>query len=241
MVVKGRPVTILFILLFITTSGCASLPCRTHPELEARSKTIKTLGLLSPNVVIYSFSFKHVTVPEDDWSAEGSENIQKALTEFFKKTPFGIKSITVDKGLEKEMEDVFALYEAVSLSIQLHTYGGFKFPEEMTNFQYSIGPIHDILERYDADALLFIEAVDEVSTTGRKAMKVGMILALPVTKSPFLPRAGVTTLSAAFVDSEGTILWYNMKSSKGGFNLRKPGSAARLIHHVFSSFPGLNK
>ena len=63
--------------------------------------------------------------------------------------PLEIKPITLDKEIEEEMEEIYALYNAVSTRIILHTQGDNKFPEKVENFDYSIGFIENILKRYE--------------------------------------------------------------------------------------------
>ncbi len=152
-------------LLFIAL-GCAPPAYRAHPELEMRFKDIKTTGLIPPDIKIYELTAGGVRELRDDWSDKGRENVIKALIEGFKEKEVEIKALTIDKDIEEEIEDIQALYRAVSMSIQLHTYNQqFIFPEKMKRFDYSIGPIERILNTYGADALIFVYGFDEICNT----------------------------------------------------------------------------
>jgi hypothetical protein len=228
--------------LLCTAFGCAAVaPYRAHPEFELRTKNIKTSGLLSPDIRIYEFTAGGVRELRDDWCAMGKENVQGALIQCFREKPLEIKPIMVDKEIEEEMRDIYALYRAVSTSINIYTYGDFKFPEKMKNFDYSIGPIDKILQKHGTDALIFVYGFDEISTGGRKALQAAGIIAGALTGVVVLPRSGITVVNAAIVDPSGTILWYNAKGSQGGYDLRNPESATNFIRSILSDYPGMRK
>lgn len=117
--------------------GCAAPAYRTHQELEMRAKNIKTAGLAPPVTKIYELTAGGVRELKDDWSAHGKQNVTRTIIESFKGKPMEIKMLTIDKDIEEEIEDVRALYEAVSTSILQHTYGETSlFPEKQKNFDY---------------------------------------------------------------------------------------------------------
>ena len=234
-------------LLFMAF-GCAPITKTVHPQFEIRTKDIKTTGLLSPDIKIYEFTAGGMRELRDDWCAKGKENVERALIECFREKPFGIKSITVDKDLEEEMADVYALYRAVSNSINLHTQVGDQhFPGKVKNFDYSIGSVEEILKKYGGEALIFVSGFDEISTAGRQTLKaVGIIAgvalaAAGVGGAMIIPRSGITLVSVALVDSSGTILWYNIKANQGGYDLRKPESATEFVREILSNYPGVKK
>ena len=228
--------------LLLLAFGCAGVaPYRAHPEFEMRTENIKTSGLLSPDIKIYEFTAGGVRELRDDWCAKGRENVQGALIQCFQGKPLEIKPITVDKEMEEEMEDIYALYRAVSISINTHTYGDFKFPEKMKTFDYSIGPIDKIMQKHGTDALVFVYGFDEISTGGRKALQAAGIIAGVLTGVVVMPRSGVTVVSAAMVDPSGAILWYNIKGSQGGYDLRDPQSATNFIRSIVFDYPGVKK
>jgi hypothetical protein len=243
--------TVIFVLglcLLFMAFGCAPITKTVHPEFEIRTKYIKTAGLLSPDIKIYEFTAGGMRELRDEWCAKGKENVQRAVIECLMDKPLEIKPITIDKEMEEEMEDmedIYALYRAVSTSINFHTQGDNKFPEKVKNFDYSIGSVDKILKRYGGDALIFVTGFDEISTAGRQALKaVGIIAgvalaAAGVGGAVIVPRSGITLISIALVDSSGTILWYNIKGSQGGYDLRNPESATKFVREILSDYPGV--
>ena len=227
-------------LLFMAF-GCAPKIYRAHPELEMRSKDIKKPGLISPNVKVLELTAGGIRELRDDWSIRGEENVLRAITENLEEKQIEIKALTVDEDIQEEMEDIQALYRAVSISIILHTYGPFVFPEKKKNFDYSIGSIERILEKFGSDALIFTYGFDEISTKGRKALKVASIVAGAFTGVVIMPRSGITVVSVALVDASGTIFWYSIKGSEGGYDLRKHKSTSKLVKDILSGFPRLGK
>ena len=231
-------------LLFMAF-GCAPIMKTVHPEFEIRTKDIKTTGLLSPDIKIYEFTAGGMRELRDDWCATGKENVQRAVMECLGEKPFVIKPITIDKDLEEEMADIYALYKAVSATINTHILGTeYQFPEKVKNFDYSIGSVEKIFKRYEVDALLFVYGYDEISTAGRKVLKVVGIIASAALAAAagggyiITPRSGITLMSVALVDSSGSILWYDIRASEGTYDLRKPESASGFVRSVFSNYPG---
>lgn len=225
-------------LLIPFVFGCAPKTYRAHPEFEQRVKSITHPGMLPSDVKVYELTAGGVQELRDDWCKIGKENVEKSIHEAFKQRPFTVEQLLVDKEIEEEIEDIQALYRAVSLSIQLHTYNPqFIFPEKTKNFIYSVGPVDKILKKYGADALIFVYGFDEISTGGRKALMAAGIIVGAFTGVMIAPREGITAVSIALVDSSGTILWYNLKASAGGKDLRDFDSCSSMINNIVAEFP----
>ncbi len=221
--------------------GCAPVTYRTHPEFEMRAKNIKTTGLLSPDVKIYEFTAGGLRELRDDWCAMGKEAVQGSLIQCFSEKPLEMKPITIDKEMEEEMEDIYALYRAVSISISTHTYGDSKFPEKTKNFDYSIGPIEKILQQYGVDALVFVYGFNEIPTSGRKTLQAAAAVVGAFTGVVAMPRSGITVVNVAVVDPSGAVLWYNFKGRQGEYDLRDLRSATNFIKTILSDYPGVKK
>jgi hypothetical protein len=238
---KKLSLVIFALCLLPTVFGCAPVTYRAHPELEMLSKNIKTLGFTSPDIKIYEFTAGGIRELRDDWCLKGRQNVQWAFMDCLNDKSLKMKPILKDKASEEEMEDIYALYRAVSASIFLHTYGDFKFPEKQKNFDYSIGSIENILKKHEVDTLIIISGYDEIATSGRKALTVAGMVAGAVTGVMIVPRAGITALTVALIDPSGAILWHNAKASQGGHDLRNAESANALVKDILSSFPRLGK
>ena len=56
-----------------------------------------------------------------------------------------------------------------------------------------------------------------------------------------IPRGGITQVSVGIVDASGSILWYNVKASEGGYDLRDRESATKLLAEILSDLPRFKK
>jgi hypothetical protein len=256
MTIRTKILSILLTGQLIT--GCASAPAfRAHPQLEMRSRSIMTPQLIPPDIRIYELTAGGDRNLKADWCSAGQENVLKSIKEAFKEKQIEVKMMPVDKDIEEELEDIQALYRAVSTSIILHTYNQeFLFPEKQKYFDYTIGPIDNILKKFNTDALIFVYGIDRISTAGRQALiggailigaLIGVGLAVAAPPSFFIPSVGspvligMEAISVALVDSSGTILWYSVKNISGGDDLRDYESCANLVKDIFSDFPELKK
>jgi hypothetical protein len=210
-----------------------------HPEFNKRALRIKTPGMIAPDVNICELTAGGVREIRDDWSAAGEQNVADALAECLDEQACTVKTCVVGKEIEEELVDIHALYRAVSQSIQIHTYGPHLFPEKQKNFVYSVGSIENLLDRLEADALIFVYGYDEISTVGRKALTVLGVALGAVTGVMILPNSGITAVSVSLVDPSGAILWYSVKAGAGVYDLRKPESAKTLLKDILSDLPRL--
>ncbi len=212
-------------------------PHRAHPDLHARAKGIRTVAVVPPSIKIYSLSAGDVKELREDWSAAGRENVVRALREGLRGQAVELGTQPPDREIQGELEEVQALFRTVSLTIIQRTYSTYPFFTKLENFDYSVGPIDRILRKYRADALLLVYGYDEISTGGRKALKVvGAVL-------PFVggPSSGDTGMAIALVDRTGAILWFRIEADRGGYDLRDPESASEFITAMLSDLPRLGK
>jgi len=200
--------------LFCFTEGCMPAPHRAHPQFESRVAKIKALTLVPPAVEVYELSPSGLSELRDDWCMLGRKNIEEALIEKFTRKQYSIRTLRADSAVRKELAEIQALYTQVNRSIQLHSYGPQAFPEKVTRFEYGMGSVRSVLEACGTDSLVFVTGFDQVSPDNPK-----------------------TYVSIALADSSGTILWYSVKGSKGGHELKDPFSTAMLVEEILSSFP----
>jgi hypothetical protein len=237
-----RVIPALLVLLLVWGCVPAAKSYRAHPDFEARAQDIKAPVLVPPEVNIYELSTGGVRELRDDWSEQGQHNTASAVVAVFGEIPLPVKEANLPKKLRKELDDVQALYRAVSTSIHAHTYGqAGLFPDKVKNFEYSLGPIDSILNYYHSDALIIVYGVDEISTSGRKALRAAGLVLSTVLGDSVVPNAGVSAISVAVVDRSGTILWYNVGGSEGGNDLRDYESTESLVRSILADYPGISK
>ncbi|MEX1330563.1 MAG: hypothetical protein AB1Z29_27505 [Desulfobacterales bacterium] len=210
---KRRSVlSIIYLLLLVT--GCALDTYRMHPEFGTRAASIKDPVLITPDVGMYELSSGGVVMLRDDWSRTGRKNLQNAILGYFKDKRCKVKLIEMDSQTAKEMEEVRALYRLVHKTMDQHAFGHHQNRSNNHRFDFSIGSLEAILQEFDADAMIFVTGYDQVFKNGHKAL-----------------------IDLAVADSSGNILYYSVKGTTKGEDIRDPVSTAALIHDLLSSFP----
>lgn len=226
------------ILLFAGTLLAAEEETfRTPPDFANRMKGVRTILAFRPDIRIFEITAGGVRAPRPEWCSEGCENVQAAVVGEFRKYGYDLKVADPGSDNTAGVRDVLLLYEDVVTSILLHAYGGPNgFPGKKANFDYTLGPIDDILGTAGADALLLIRGFDEISTSGRKTLQTLAVLAGALGGVVVTPNMGGTALIVGLVDRSGDILWFNLRSGKGGYNLRDPESVARIVSESLAGF-----
>ncbi len=220
-------------------SGCATTPYRANPQFEERLRSGLTVALMPPDVKVYQITAGEVREQMDEWSAIARQNVSAAIRKWLESGRLTVREFDPAKSqaAREEFEDASPLFQAVALSAVLHTYRPeTQFKTKMDRFDYSLGPLPALAEASQADTLLFVRAVDNISTGGRVARNVVLALIGLATYS-YVPLGGETAMAAALVDARtGDILWFNMLASRGGHDLRNPVSADTFVAGVFEAF-----
>ena len=215
---------------------------RMHPQYEERLRGIRSVALMPPGAKVYSLDANDKRDLMDEWSETARKNLAQSMA-----THGGTAGQFVLKAFDpagfpaarQEYEDVQSLFEAVSLSALAHAYGGdFGFKSKQERFEYSLGPLTSLTEATQADALLFMDAIDYISTGGRKAF-IALIAPFAILGNP--PAAlialasvgGPTQVMTALVEARtGEVVWFGPHSSRS-YDLRDSASAQSLLCDVF--------
>jgi hypothetical protein len=232
--------------LVVLATGCATQRdvhrayyTRSHPELAERARAIRTTGILPPDIKVYSVTAGGVEEERDDWSAQGRDYVVDGIRQHAGVQVAEIKPASTDRELQELVEDVQALYGAVSASIATHALGqGLNvFQHKVQRFEYSVGPIDRLLAQRKADALLIVKGYDEVSTGGRRAARV-LSSINPFTQRMASDSAG---MSMALVDRTGAVLWFNVDVGGGDIDFRDRASTSGLVKTLMHDFPRAGK
>ena len=267
---KGKannlPMVFLYMLILAIVAGCAPAHFRANPQLQEKVQSIKTVAIMPPGIKVYQVAVGGDTQLMDEPTAAAKQIVSAAIEKelgrhagvVFKPFPSpsaipGSGSDLAAAGVKDELEDIQALFDVVSASVELHTYtdhrvegGTFMdqtFPEKLKNFDYSLGPEVEWVARLaNADALLFVSGVDHISTGGRKALMVLEVLIASAAGGKGVGVAllppGTTTLNVALVDATtGALLWYIVVGGETDYTLTSPFYAALLARLVFENFP----
>lgn len=225
----------LFPLMFLV-SGCFPALRGNNAELEKRARSIKSVKVLPTEIKIYELSAGDVSELRDDWSAQARKNVEKAISDAMKERGVRATLLQPDSKTETECADAMALYKAVIDSVYEHTSpeNPNLFPDKVNNFDYTVGPLEKVAGRQKGEGLLIVIGSDEISSAGRKALRVAQAI------NPFAQpqQSGVTYVQLALVDRSGDLLWWRSFANSGGYDLRNPDSARDFIRKIFDYYPG---
>lgn len=199
--------------LLLMASGCTLNAHRMHPDFHNRVDFIKKSVLIRPDVSMYELSPVGTAVLRDDWSRIGRENLQIAILKDFSEKKCDVKLAEKDVQSENEIKEIQALYRLVHKTMDQHTFGSRPNTANGNDFVYSLGPLESFLQKFDADAIIFVTGYDQVFYDGRKAL-----------------------IDLAIADSTGFILYYTVKGTTNGKDLRDPDSTMEFIRDLLASF-----
>ena len=237
---------LILICACLFAAACATTTApqfRSHPHLNEKLGQTGTITVVPLNVDVYQLSAGGVKEKIDEWCFLARRNVLTAVEEELKQIPLlNLKSFSetaISENQKSNLEQTSALFNAISTSIILHTYGppDHRFPEKIQNFDYSLGTeVSELSEQ--TDALLLVQAMDHISTAGRKALQAGSVILGALVGVAVTPNLGITVVSIALVDAQsGDILWYNFHGSGGAHDLRNPIDTTLLVKNILSPFP----
>lgn len=201
------------IYAFLLVAGCTLNAHRMHPEFNIRVGSVKNPVLVTPDVNLYEISLGGMAVVRDDWSTIGRENLQIAIMQNLKQKRCNLKFMETDDQSAGEIQKVRTLYKLVHKSMDQRMFGPHQKSSGTNDFDYSLGSLETILQKVDADAMIFVTGYDQVSSKGRKAL-----------------------IDLAIADSSGTILYYSVKGTTQGKDLRDPADTAALVRDLLTAF-----
>lgn len=228
---------VAFLLVAGMLHAAEEEPFRCPPDLAVRMKDIKTIAVVRPDIKVFELSTGGVKELRQEWCDECRMKVQAAFLVEFQRFGYDIKILDLSEDTSADLREILLLYGNVVTSVLRHSYDGPQlFPAKKTNFDYTLGPIDNLLQPAGADALLLIQGVDEISSAGRKTMQtfgvlVGLAAGVVVT-----PNMGQTVMIVGLVDRSGDLLWFNIRGGSGGYDLREPESVSKLVSQSLESF-----
>jgi len=204
----------LLICLGSAASGCALSEQRAHPEIETRANLVSKSVLIPPDVSMLELLPSGLIRPRNDWSTVGCRNLQNAISIHLRDTNITLIPLVADTHTAQEITEIQALYRLVHKSMQQQTFNAHPDSHARRRFEYSVGSINALLKKLGADAMIFVSGYDRVSNAGRKAL-----------------------IDIAIADASGAILYYAVKGSIQGGDLRDPASATIMVQELLSGFP----
>ena len=225
--------------------GCATAPSayRAHPQMHDMLNGVNRIMIIPLKIELSQVSAGGVAEKMDEWCMQARNNVMAAIEQELNKKPLlnvkAFKETLLSQGQRTNLDETRALFEAVSLSIVIHTYGGSgqSFAENIDSFEYSLGTeVSELAD--DVDAILFVLSYEHIPTAGKKAVEAGRVV-LGLLAGVIMPaNVGFTHLSMALVDADnGTLIWYNQYGTSGSSNLRNPIKTTTIIQELLRSFP----
>ena len=247
---------VVVMVVFLWNGGCAteqSASVSTDPGTSSSQTPVppipqgplaghKRFAIFPLSFSVYETSAGEVTEKIPEWSEQAQKHLLQALvTEWgahgnLKAGPFPVDHLTSEQ--REQVREKQALFLAVSHSVGNHIQntGEAHFPER-TFQDYTFGSDLAALAP-EADAVIFLTGIDQISSGGRIAKQVvGTILlaALGVIASP---GGGITAGSIGVVEVKtGKLLWWNGMARYSGIDTREPDGAAAVVKELTQGLP----
>jgi hypothetical protein len=194
--------------------GCSTPGYRLHSEFEQRVTSIKHPALMPLDVKVFESLPGGMVVLREDWTTIGKENLQNAVLKGFAERNTAVRLLNSDGAMQAELAEIQSLYKVVNKSIRLQSYGRASNANGAQKFEYSIGSLTSILDKLDADAMIFVCALEKISS--HKSMAI---------------------VNLALADSSGTIIWYSVDGIRDRHGLINSSGAEELVNNLMMSYP----
>ena len=195
--------------------ACAASTDRRHPEFSDRMAPIRILCLLPADVVVYEEMPDGRLIHRRDWRQVAHDEVRQKLVDELTDRDYRVLTLPENAPSHSaELQEILALYRAVNKSIQLHTFGPDIFPDKKALFNYSVGSLSALGDRYDADAFLFARILFRISEQKARAY-----------------------VSLGLADGTGTIIWYGADGGTEPIGERSFDSTLLLVKKILVDFP----
>ncbi len=202
------------IYCLLALSGCAETSTRTHANFQTEVRRIAATVVVPVDITVYEEQVGCPAQVRDQWCDIAKKNLLQALVKVLKRKRYDVRVAEVEKSGNPELKEIQNLYRVVNKSIQLHTYGPQLFPGKVSRFEYSVGPTDAFLREARADAIMLLSGLERIKPDGNKSY-----------------------VSLGVAGPSGDIIWYDMGSSHGEYDLRDPEGAEMLVYSLLASFP----
>ncbi|MBI9075759.1 MAG: hypothetical protein JEZ02_10140 [Desulfatibacillum sp.] len=195
------------VLCLAQLTACAPKVYKTHPNYSQEINNISQTALLPPKIEIYEISAGDVPELRQDWSEKSEDLFAEKILKRMKDK--GVKLAQPDactQDVQNEIEEIFDLWKAVDLSIRLHAmdFSPIPFEHKQKDFRYSVGSVENLLKAFNADALILLNGIDQISTQGRRVLMVTSVLTGVITGHQVMP--GQTDASMAITQLSGIVI-----------------------------------
>jgi hypothetical protein len=226
---------------FIVMQGCGpSLREQALADFNNQVKSIKTVGVVSPDMLIYELSAGGVRELMYEWCETARGNFSNAVADELNTRSVGSRPIDFDHDKDADLEEMYYLNRAISESLQWNTtYRKLALcADERTCPDYSFGPVEPLLKKYKVDALLMVWGQGEQETSGRASARrrsraISILSGFGYVRIAPIRNPG-TYVSMALIDRSGSVLWYTSTRSGKGYDLRDQAKVKELTRRMLS-------
>lgn len=229
-------------LLVFGLAACAPLPTYVNERNgSAELLAARRILLAPPELRVFEVSAGGVPEPVKAWSDQALPGVIRSLKQELARSP-GTQFIEPD-GLDAADRATLDLHLAMFRRVadQIAAVRDSHDPiwkERAGELEFLLGSgMQPLAERTGADAVLFVDGIDFISSTGRRIVFVlSTILAGGI---PVLP-LGTAYMQAGLVDlRSGEVLWFGRDYRHARGDLREAETAGALTAGVFRHYPGL--
>lgn len=228
-----RLAALFFISFAPLLSGCAPPSYISQAGLP-QLKELKVIGVVPPDIRVYSLSGTGVAERTDNISEAARDNTLEAVKGFFRDSGIATKILDETPETRDELMEVQALSRAVSTSIR-----EFWNPLDVY-YRYSLGNMEKLADKYGVDGFIFINGSEVFLTSPAPIGKTLMALAITSIYGPrSAPKHNTSNASIIYASPTGEVIWCGYRENIVHFaeNFRSPEKNLELVRSILSDFP----
>jgi hypothetical protein len=212
LLLSGRYWYLLF-LIGILVCSCAAPSERLHPRFSNHRQSMGAMLVLSPEIRIVEQMPNGGQLFQESLSQEAQRNAQASIAQELRDRAFTVRTMDAQPLQQADVNEVTKLFRSVNHSIQLHTFGPQIYPAKLDDFEYSVGPVAELLKAEGAD---------------------GLVIAIGYQIGSEKP--DTNWFSIAVVEPQGSVIWYNLTSMPQHFNLQHQEDISALVAQTMQNF-----
>lgn len=202
-------------------------------DAPAQIETIRTIGIVQPDIKVFELSEDGVAVMAGV-SEAAAKNSAKEIAVFLKSKRFKVVLIEPNLKTMKELQEVRALSKAIHKNLQ-------EFWNPMANAQPpSLGAIETLADHYGVEAFIFMDGFEVHKEEKTPLSKTLATLAVGTLYGPgALPRQNRSRACVSLANINGTIIWASFRDETVSLreNFKEPENTKRLVRGLLSRFP----
>jgi hypothetical protein len=219
----------------LTLGGCAtkSATYELRDSAAVRVPTLQHVIIAPIDAELAQLSAGGMLEPREEWTTAAAKNISAALA-----AETGFEPVlAANADTQGELQDAQAQLRAITLSRLASIAPGRApvFPAAAGPLTYNTGPLSQHVAALHADAVLFVFIRESYATAGRKSLVALSVVGAALTGVAIVPPMGSRVMSAALVDQDGKVLWFN--HSLAGHDPREPEGARELVKQLLTGLP----